>query len=343
MDSLSLSSIAGGVFFTSGIPDVTIPGVDGTSQQVTVTCDGEQLLDETLWPAGGSIVLSELGELLEPYASRSLVCSVTITAGSVSATFTVLFARADVGMSAVDFYSGHFLTILNGPKVTAAGRLEYLWMYGSDAAAVTAEYDDGSTLVFAAPVGTGRDTYTQLDVSPSHFEAEGKLLVAYTVEAGNRSQRFEIDFSCPDCAPILEFYNSFGVWELLYCTGTHKVSPQYKRSSTRIKGLLCNYHIEETRNFMADTGILTTAMANWAEDLFRSDEVYVVNVIGGEITSTDGGKLVAITESQSEITNDIDFMPRFTFTYQYAQRMQNVLQLNRVGRIFDNTFDDTFN
>ena len=167
--------------------------------------------------------------------------------------------------------------------------------------------------------------------------------MAYTVEAGSRSQRFEIDFSCPDCAPILEFYNSFGVWELLYCTGTHKVSPQYKRSSTRIKGLLCNYHIEETRNFMADTGILTTAMANWAEDLFRSDEVYVVNVIDGQITSTDGGKLVAITDSKSEITNDIDFMPRFTFTYQYAQRMQNVLQLNRVGRIFDNTFDDTFN
>jgi hypothetical protein len=36
-------------------------------------------------------------------------------------------------------------------------------------------------------------------------------------------------------------------------------------------------------------------------------------------------------------------MPRFTFSYQYAQRIQNVLQMDRVGRIFDNTFDHTFN
>lgn len=107
--------------------------------------------------------------------------------------------------------------------------------------------------------------------------------------------------------------------------------------------MLRNYRIEETRTFRADTGILTTAMAGWAEDLFRSDEVYVVNVIDGEITSRDGGKLVVITDSKSERNNEFDCMPRFTFSYQYAQRIHNVLQLNRVGRIFDNTFDRTFN
>lgn len=343
MDKVSLSSLNGNIYFTSGMPDVTIPGTDGTPQLVTVTCDGEQLLQESLWPVGNVITLTDLGELLEPYARKQLVCSVSISAGSSSSDCTVLYAMADVGISAQEFYSGYFLSILMGTKITARGRRELLWYYGSSSASVTAEYDDGTTASFTAPTAGGSSTYTCIDVSPGNFVSAGKQLTAYTVTAGSRRQRFEMDLSEPDCAPILEFYNSFGVWEYIYCTGTHQVSPDYKRSAARIGGMLRNYRIEETRTFKADTGIMNTAMAAWADELFRSDEVYVVNVINGEVVSADGGKEVVITDSKSSRTNDDDHMPRFSFSYQYAQRIHNVLQMNRVGRIFDNTFDHTFN
>ena len=362
MDSISLSSLNGKKYFTSGMPDVTIAGTDGTSQQVTITCDGEQLLQETLWPMGNVITLSELGELLEPYARKQLVSSVTISAGSTTATFTVLYAMVDVGITAEEFFSGYFLSILMGTKITAPGRRELLWYYNEPAEeteeeeteeeeeseeeevlAVIAEYADGSTRTFTPSAVGGSTTYTCIDVSPDNYLVQGKQLVAYTAQVGIRSQRFEIDFMEPDCAPILEFYNSFGVWEYIYCTGTHQVSPDYKRSSVRIGGRMRNYRIEETRTFKADTGILNTAMANWADDLFRSDEVYVVNVVSGQVVSADGGKEVVITESKSDRTNDDDHLPRFTFSYQYSQRIHNVLQMNRVGRIFDNTFDHTFN
>ena len=36
-------------------------------------------------------------------------------------------------------------------------------------------------------------------------------------------------------------------------------------------------------------------------------------------------------------------MPAFEFTYAYAQRIHNVMQPSHAGRIFDNTFDHTFN
>lgn len=343
MDSISISSLDGKKYFTSGMPDVTIAGTDGTPQLVTVTCDGEQLLQENLWPASGLITLVDLGELLEPYARKQLVSSVEISAGEVSATFQVLYAMVDVGIDAQEFYEGFFLSILMGTKVTARGRRELLWYYGEDTATVTAEYSDGSTAEFEPAVIGASDTYTCIDVSPDAFVTVDKQLVAYTAQAGNRRQRFEMDFTDPDCAPILEFYNSFGVWEYIYCTGTHQVSPDFKRSSTRIGGLLKNYRIEETRTFKADTGFLNTAMANWADDLFRSDEVYVVNVVDGEVTDSNGGKEVVITDSKSENKNEPDYMPRFTFSYQYAQRIHNVLQMDRVGRIFDNTFDHTFN
>jgi len=313
METISLASINGHRYFTSGVPDVTIAGTDGVSQLVTITCGGQQLLQETMWPVNNVITLKDLGELLEPYARQSLVCTVGITAGSTTSTFTVLFAMVDVGITAQEFYDGYFLSILMGTRVTAAGRRELLWYYGQESAEVEADYSDGTSGTFTPQVVGGTSAYTCLDVSPNHFERQDKVLIGFTVTAGSRTQRYDMDLSAPDCAPILEFYNSFGVWEYLYCTGTHEVAPDFKRSSARIDGMLRNYKIEETRIFKADTGILTTAMAQWAEEVFRADEVYVVNVINGSVTSADGGKEVVITDSKSENKNDLDYMPRFTF------------------------------
>ena len=55
------------------------------------------------------------------------------------------------------------------------------------------------------------------------------------------------------------------------------------------------------------------------------------------------GKRVTLSDSKSKRDNLRDSMPRFTFSYTYAQRQHNVLDLQRAGRIFDNTFDNTFN
>ena len=42
------------------------------------------------------------------------------------------------------------------------------------------------------------------------------------------------------------------------------------------------------------------------------------------------------------MTRSVSVVPRFTFSYQYAQRNHNVFDTLRSGRIFDNTFDNTF-
>ena len=346
MEDISLSSFDGQTFFTSLMPGVKVSSQ--TACLVTVSVDGVSVFSETLHPVGGFITLSELGELLEPFVRGSLACSVTISStpiggSATTATATVLYAMVDVGIAAATFYGSHFLTILQGEKVTAMGRLEHLWYYGNDAAYVAAEYSDGTEHTFEAVMATGNNRYSCIDASPSHYVMAGKTLVAYTVSAGERTQGYVLEPLIPDCAPILEFYNSFGVWEHLYCTGTHRVAPEYKRNTARIHGRLKQYKVEETRKFEADTGILTPVMAAWADELFRSDLVYVVNVYNGEVCSEDQGREVVITESKSEVSNEDDDLPHFSFTYQYAQRIHNVLDLTRVGRIFDNTFDHTFN
>ena len=334
--------------FSANIPDVEF-SIGGFRAAVVMTVDGEEIYNERLYPVGGKIQLCELDCLLGPYARQSLKIALGIkiveqtedseSADTKTISANIIYSAADIGMGAADFMAKRFLTLLEGEKVTALNRLEYLHFIGTEAAKVTAEYDDGSTKAFDADVVAGNDKYTTIDVSADKFVADGKVLVCYDVQAGARSFRFTIDFDEPDCAPILVFVNSFGVEELLYCTGTHSVAPTYKRDSGYIGRYNRNYNIVETRQFKADTGIMTFAMANWADELLRSQEVHVVNFKDGH---PNVGKEVTITDSKSEYSNDDDELPRFTFTYQYAQRNHNVVDVLRSGRIFDNTFDNTF-
>ena len=81
-------------------------------------------------------------------------------------------------------------------------------------------------------------------------------------------------------------------------------------------------------------------MADWFGEVLRSGCVRIVTFSNGKPTV---GKEVVITESKSEQSNDPDELTRFTFSYQYAQRNHNVVEMEREGRVFDNTFDNTFN
>jgi len=305
------------VELSSSLPDIRVTGVQRVRMVVEV--DNEPVFDEWLTAGDASQVeLRDLRDLVEPYAYRRQTVTLHLTATEEDGTQK-----------------------LQGPKLTAPGRLEILPAQGTgEAATCTARYSDGTTQEFAVGVYLQGTHFTEYDASPDNFAATGKTLVGYTIAVGQRSQDYEIDFSAGDCAPILLFFNSFGVEEVVYCTGKHVVSPTFKRSMAYVGHHQRNYRIDETREFRADTGPLTTAMANWLDDLFRSKLVRVANVYDGEVTPV---REVVITDSKSEYSNEDDAVPRFTFTYQYAQRNHNVVDLQRAGRIFDNTFDNTFN
>lgn len=333
--------------FSSTIPEVVIELSEGEEQiQVVVSVDNEELLNEQLYGVGGFVTLQDLTELVTPYARKQMVTTLSITATETNGTTIttecdVVYCDCDMGEGdPVAFLNTHFLSILIGEKITARGRREYLHMHGEDDAVCTAHYTDGTVGTYPVEVaGTFRGGKT-FDVSPDNFQAEGKELITFTITAGNRSQSYSMDLLKPDCAPIFIFVNSFGLDEWAYCTGIHRVAPAYSRSAAYVGRLQKNYRIDETRNFKADTGPLNIAMANWWDEVFRSQSVRIVNFYDGH---PNIGKDVIITDSKSEYSNDNAEQPRFTFTYQYAQRNHNVLQLLRAGRIFDNTFDNTFN
>lgn len=343
-----------GKYFSMGVPDMACV-IDGYRMGVKILISPDntawtEIYSEYLYPLDGSITLADLGSLLNPYARQMLVVYVKVKmseefADSTSATtqeqtFTLVYCEADIPTTCEDFTTNHFLSLLLGAKLTAPGRLEYLHFIGTDTATCTATYTDGSTQAFTPVVIGGNGSYTTIDVSPGRFTAEGKTLASYTVTAGNRRQQFDIDFRSPDCAPVLLFTNSFGCDELFYCTGVATKAPTFKRDSAYIDGKKRNYRIQETRTFKADTGPMNEDMADWFGELMRSPYVRLVTFNNGQ---PNIGREIVIDDSKTEQNNALDEIPRFTFSYEYAQRNHNVVELERVGRIFDNTFDYTFN
>ncbi len=347
---ITILSSFSGTYLSATLPDISF-NINGYRARVEIKADDDVLFDDYLFPYASNISFSDLSELVQPYVERRLTASLAITiteeftdntaTNTATLNADVVYCAADFNISnAESFLEEHYLSLYDGDRVTAMGRLEYLHYIGGDTPTATAEYSDGSTMSFSVEIVSSHGNFKTVDASPKNFMTDGKTLTAYTIEAGARAQRFVIDFNNPDCAPILLFANSFGCDELVYCTGTHTVSPEFNRETAYINKIKKNYKIEENREFKADTGVLTFPMANWLDDLFRSKNVRIVNFYDSEPVV---GKEVVITESKSEYTNDIDSLPRFTFTYTYAQRNHNVVDLRRGGRIFDNTFDFTFN
>ncbi len=336
-----------GKYFSATVPDLVF-GIGGAAAAVAISLDGDGIYSERLFPVGGNVSLRELGDLVRPYAKARLVTDMKVditeqdadgnSLATASASCTVVYCDADIDMDATKWCDSHFLTLLTGTRTTAPGRLERLYYTGTAPATVTATYADGSTKAFTAAVEGGNSKYTTINVSPSRFTGDADL-IGYVVKAGDRTQRFDIDFNSPDCSPILAFDNSFGCEEMLYCTGRAVLSGVFKYDTAFIEGMNTNYKVTETASIIADTGPLSFAEADWCRELFRSQNVRVVNFYGGQ---AQPGKEVVVSDPKVEYGNGNDDIPRITFTIQYAQRNHNVIQTAREGRIFDNTFDYTF-
>lgn len=336
-------------YFHAQLPDISIR-TSAASVNVRVSLGSVKLYEEVLYTIDGAVVLQDLAQLVEPWLAETLTDTLIIaameltsdgasTSVTASASTMVVYGWVDVDMACSVFCNYHFLSLLNGPKTTSEGRLEYLHYLGAETGEVVAYYDGRYQKTWPTTAAAGNGKFTTIDVSPDRFEVEGKRLLQYTVTVGNRRQEFVMDMEKPDCAPVLLFTNSFGCQELLYCVGKHEVNPEYDRTSAYINKRRRNYRIVERRKFTADTGLLSEAEMNWVDELFRSKEIYVVNFVNGVPRV---GKEVLISDSESHFSNEFDAIPRAVFTYMYAQRCHNVMQTERAGRIFDNTFDNTF-
>ena len=350
--------------FSSSIPDVGFRiSYTRAVVKMTVTHGNDPVevpYEETLYPDNkNDIYVTDIDQIMAAFSERWIRFNLAVTIteqmvdsemnvtpqGTRDLTVTqVVCCRANiVGFTPSDFCSKHFLTLLDGPRKTALGRMELLSFIGAESVTSVAYFDDGSSNAGGVTTLHSGDGCRILDVSPEKFVSGLRKLVKYQIIAGSRTQWYELDYDGdPDVAPVLLFVNSFGVQEIAYCEGAHHQVSSFERKQARIGKLKESYMIEETESFKADTGYLSFPMAQWWRDVLRSKDIEVLPMADGAVV-IDGGKPVVITSQKAELSNEADHLPRFTFEYEYADRNHNFWEQPREGRIFDNTFDHTFN
>lgn len=325
----------------------------------------EIILSENYVPdTNNEVVIHELSSLIEPYLQDKLISNfeieiTTFSSGTNSIlkqskiSFTALYCKADVDISAGNFINRFFLSTLMGAKVTAPGQKEYLHFVTTDedfvsgdegdqvAVQIYADYVDSemkktsNVFEWTVPINAAEMQITTIDVSPLYFVKKGMTLVAYKVVVGGRTQMFCLSQRY-DSEPDIAFKNSFGLFETFYFTGTKEDAPEISRSAAYVNGEYRNYHIEENRIVKANTGIIPETMVCLVDELARSTETYLIEK--GEI-----GRQITVTDSELKRTNDLDSLFSFQITYRITKRNQNILKAIRLGRIFDLTFDSTFN
>lgn len=329
--------------------------ITGTRVEATVTLGADTLLSETYYPVSGRVTIHDLRSLVEPRLTTALVGTLTVaineqTYDSQSETYSqtdtqtvssiVYLCTAEISTPPDDFYASRFATLMTGPKRTTLERKESVWYYsasGHEVPKVVAQYyDDGEFTMqtFTLPVQL-RAGYNEVNASAANYTAEGKTLVRYYVDVNGRRQTYVIDHTCQEGSPALAFRNAFGLFEVIYCRGTEAKQHDYDRQSANLLGLYRNYRIEETVTHHADTGPLSPMEREWATDLFRSTDVWLLR-------KGDRYKAVAITDSQVESDDSDDAIIRYTFDYRLSQRNHNLFNPTTVSSIFDATFDPSF-
>lgn len=356
--------------FSSALDHVTF-GMIGTRASYSAKfelCHGtETILSETYVPdINNEITIRDLSSLINPYLQDSIVSLFEVTISvqdtvthsniaNLATSFTALFCKLDINMSARDFTNKFFLSTLMGDKVTAPDRKEYIHLgyevtdadldsesgFYSVTMQVFANYVDEewkkSSFVFDKKVelSTLNFQIATIDVSPNNFDRKGFNLVSYTVEIGSRKQSYVVDTECPDTDPAIAFINSFGCLETVYFTGTKELEPSFKRNAAYINGIYKNYYVEEDRNYKANTGVLPESMLCLIDELARSTETFLIE-------KQEIGRRVTITDSETKRDNNWDSLYSASMTYRIANRNQNILSPLLPNRTFDKTFDNTF-
>lgn len=305
--------------------------------------DGALVLEGTYIAVNGQVRIYGLHRLLSPLINES-VADFKLTVGTTTKTVHVVQCRIDTDEGASQWLTTHFLTTVTTERDTALDRKELLTVLPTETAVpdvtATADYYNGSSVVsatrtLASNLSSGKTT--EVDVSAASLaDATLGQLVAYTVTCGKRALRYRVAL-LPTARYAFLLRNNFGAWEALYFTGSTDFNPEYTRESAVIKGRLTVYDLEETAVMKTHTGPLRPSGVALALDAARCRELLLLD---------DGkaGDAVGVTAVDVKHSTADDDIRDFTFTWRREAVLSAKLEKpKKIPKLFDSTFDDTYN
>jgi len=330
------------LYFTSMIPDIEVNCYDAVT--FTLMRSGSEILKEKYWANNksrvwirdiGKVIASDLGDI--PGLAGDYTLNFTDGNTSDSKSFRAIMGDHRIDTPASTFVDDNFLTLLQSWKATHTWQREILSLYTTTAVNVTIETVDLQGMRVGPTVIRNITTLNQvveIDVSPERILANPENISRYIIKAGDRMMIYYLNHDGRREEPELLFRNAFGCRESFVPTGLVERSNEYEDVTGYIRDMLFRFRTKEIKKFIANTGILSSNHSDWAEDLFVSNEVFLV-------MSSD---LVPVTLSDAKVirSNAADELISFDFSYQLSR--PNIYGAGKIDikRIFDDTFDYTF-
>ena len=309
----------------------------------TIAESGGTILNGTYTPVAGTVRIYHLARLLRPLID-GVTAVFTFTAGSTSKTVHVVQSGVTVSESAATFLPSFFLSAVMTERDTSLDRKELLYLIPIEATLPTVQavcsYWNGESIVTATKPVAGIIVANEpcyVDASASRFvDSELGTLVAYTIVAGERTMRFRVT-TLPTAEHAMLFHNTFGAWEPIYFAGMTEDAPEYTRETAYVNGNMQLYNLEETASFKSWTGPLRPSGVALARDLARCAKgVFLLE--GSE--TTDEVTITAVDVKHTSADNEI---ADFTFTWRRSAMWSVMLKTVRPPKLFDETFDETYN
>lgn len=308
----------------------------------TIADSGGTILNGTYTPVAGTVRIYHLARLLRPLID-GVTAVFTFTADSTSKTVHVVQSGVTVSESAATFLPSFFLSAVMTERDTSLERKELLYLIPIEATLPTVQavcsYWNGESIVTATKPVAGIIVANEpcyVDASASRFvDSELGTLVAYTIVAGERTMRFRVT-TLPTAEHAMLFHNTFGAWEPIYFAGMTEEDAEFSRSSAFINGMYVNYDIDETTVLKSWTGPLRPSGVILARDLARSRSVWILK--GSD--ASDEVTITAVDVKHSSADNEI---ADFTFTWRRSALDPNRSYTVRPPKLFDETFDETYN
>jgi len=240
-------------------------------------------------------------------------------------------------------------------KITGIGRSEFVSFYAPDEQTETGEPNDPEEInVDVIYYGNDKDelttvtldtlipstgNYYRYDVSPSVIADLCQIIepkiISYTVyKSENESISFVLDNRAFLNKTAFIFRNIFGAQEAFTCTGDSNTERKWTRDYGNVnrKQMQISRNLEKT--VTVNTGYINEETTGLLEDLLNSQSICLLEE--GELRD------VSIVEESFKVTSRKDQLIAVEFKYQYSSNNHLQFRTNK-RRIFDYTFDETFN
>ncbi len=326
----------------SGMKDIIISSQGSVTFTFAIS-SGTAFTEKYYPDADKKIYIRELGKLCQSYIPMDTLRYRFLmslfaddgTGGGGIVDATVQYCNVELDVAATEFLEKHFLSLLVNEKIIYREQKEYLSLVVSSQTTVKAIIRRKSGVFESLDLLTVSDLEKVLtiDVSPSKF-SNPETISYYTIIAGERVMTYYVR---PEPMPGVQFIflNSFGVKETYIPSGIINRENKYENSFGVFSGKYRKHFVDLEKQYTARTGILDDNHATWLEDLFLSKDVFL-------LTSSGVEKEVTIEEATVKRSSAREELPAYEFKYRLAKVNQNEFETKR-SRIFDNTFDYTFN